>query len=122
MLVHMFIVHSIHGNKLLRGLSIEWAWFNFEVVQSSCPGILRGSSSLEEMVAFSVVWWTTTLLVIPCCLCFNHWVVTEDGKIEHQVRDPCSGGVSRCRACRTRPLGGKLELLKFGKAKSREAG
>ena len=27
-----------------------------------------------------------SLLFLPGGLCFNHWVVTEDGKIEYQVR------------------------------------
>ena len=27
------------------------------------------------------------LQILPLGRCFNHWVVTEDGKIEHQVRE-----------------------------------
>jgi len=30
-----------------------------------------------------VLWMLLTLLV-PSSLCFNHWMVTEDGKIEYQ--------------------------------------
>lgn len=42
-----------------------------------------------------MVWWISVLVssLFPPCLCFNHWVVTEDGKIEHQVKDKPLGGV-----------------------------
>lgn len=30
-----------------------------------------------------VAW--TLLLLVPPSLCFNHWMVTEEGKIEYQV-------------------------------------
>ena len=34
------------------------------------------------------------MAIFPPSTCFNHWVVTEDGKIEHQVRNRLFGGVS----------------------------
>ena len=40
------------------------------------------------MEIMNTVWWVSVLLssLFSPSLCFNHWVVTEDGKIEHQVR------------------------------------
>lgn len=47
------------------------------------------------MLHCSTVWRILLLqvLILRAGLCFNHWVVTEDGKIEHQVRVGF-GGVS----------------------------
>lgn len=49
-----------------------------------------GKPTWEEDVKMQgcLLWWTLLMVVqiFPPSRCFNHWVVTEDGKIEHQVQ------------------------------------
>ena len=53
------------------------------------------TAAAGEMNLRSVAWWwCLSALILRPTWCYNHWVVTEDGKIEHQVSFCPSGGVS----------------------------
>ena len=57
-----------------------------------------GSLHADVYIKMLGVAWTLLLLVVPS-LCFNHWMVTEDGKIEYQVQGAVYEGEWHVRIC-----------------------
>ena len=76
-----------------RDYIADQSWRSSLIVLVTPQSAQTSTSSLDADVYIKMlgVVWTLLLLVAPS-LCFNHWMVTEDGKIEYQVQWLCMRG------------------------------